>query len=131
MTESKSEYLLLFRGKDWDEGLAPEQVQQIMARVTAWYDGLQNRGIVKGGHVLAREGRIVAKGRGISDGPFPETKEAVGGALLLETSDIDEAIAIAKACPTLEYGVTIEVRPVLDECPVFKRARERALAEMV
>ena len=131
MSEAKSEYLLLFRGEDWDKGLSPEQLQHLMARVTSWIDGLRNRGIVKGGQVLAREGRVIAKGLRTSDGPFVETKEAVGGSLLLETNGLDEAVAIAKACPTIEHGITIEVRPVLEECPIFKRARERSLAATI
>jgi hypothetical protein len=126
MSETKPEFLLLFRGEDWDKGLSPEQLQKMLTRVTAWYDGLQNRGIVKAAQALAREGRVI-KGRGISDGPFAETKEGVGGALLVQTQDIEEAVALAKSCPTLDYGVSIEVRPVLDECPIFKRAREQML----
>lgn len=127
MTETKSEFLLLFRGEDWDKGLSPEQLQKMLARVQAWYDGLQRRGIVKGAQALAREGRVIKGARGISDGPFAETKEGVGGALLVLADDIEDAVAIAKACPTLDHGISVEVRPVLDECPIFKRAREQML----
>ena len=124
---TKSEYMLLFRGPQWDEGLSPEELQQVMGEVMAWFDGLKEQGKVKAGQPLGEERRTVSrtKGRPVADGPFAESKEAIGGYLLLEADDLDEAVAIAEACPTLEYGVTIEVRPVLDECPIFKRAKER------
>ena len=120
-------YLLFFRGKDWDEGLSPEELRAVMDRFVAWSDGLTRSGKAKGGQALAREGTTItgANRRTIADGPFAESKEAIGGYLLLQVDTIDEAVAIAKSCPGLDYGGTIEVRPVLDECPVFKRARER------
>ena len=122
-----SEYMLFFRGPDWDKGLSPEELQQRMNKVNAWFEGLQQQGKVKGGQPLGQEGRSISrqKGRPVSDGPFAESKEAIGGYLLLEADDLEEAAAIAKACPTLEYGITIEVRPVLEECPIFQRAKER------
>ena len=61
------------------------------------------------------------KGGTIADGPFAESKEAVGGYLVLVADDLDEAIEIARSIPTLEYGVTVEVRPLLAECPIFRR----------
>lgn len=122
-----SEYMLFFRGPDWDKGLPPGELQQRLDRVMAWFEGLQEQGKVKAGQPLGREGRIVSGGkqRTVADGPFAESKEAVGGYLLLQADDLNEAVAVAKACPTLEYGITIEVRPVLAECPIFQRARER------
>ena len=124
---TKPGYLLLFRGKDWDEGLSPKELQQVMDRFTAWSDGLSKSSKVKGGQALAREGKTISgrNGHTVADGPFAESKEAIGGYLLLEVDDVDEALAIAKSCPGLEFGGTIEVRPVLAECPVFKRAKER------
>jgi|SRR6185503_1710627 len=122
-----SEYMLLFRGPHWDKGLSPEELQELMGRVTAWFEGLQQQGRVKAGQPLGPEGRTVSGrlGRGASDGPFVESKEAVGGYLLVWADNLDEAVAIAKSCPTVEHGITIEVRPVLEECPIFKRVREQ------
>lgn len=122
----KSDYLLLFRGEHWDEGLSSEELQQVMDKVMGWFEKLQLQGIVKGGQPLAPEGKMVSGKRRIAvDGPFAESKEAVGGYLMLTVDDLDAAVEIARSCPTLDYGITIEVRPVLDECPVFKRVRER------
>lgn len=120
-----NEYLLLFRGQ-WDPSLSAEQMQEIHARAMAWYNSLDQQGLVKASQALTGAGRTVAGkgGRVVSDGPFVETKEAIGGYLLLRADDLEDAVAIAQACPTLAYGVTVEVRPVQQECPVLERIRE-------
>lgn len=122
-----SGYMLLFRGKEWDEGLSDEELQATMGRVMGWFDGVCKSGKVKGGQPLARAGRIVSgkDGRVVTDGPFAESKEEVGGYLMLDVRTFDEAMAIAKSYPALELGISIEVRPVLQECPVFQLVRER------
>jgi hypothetical protein len=63
-------------------------------------------------------------GRVVSDGPFAESKEAIGGYFLLAVDSLEEAVAIAQTSPALEYGTKIEVRPIADECPMMARARE-------
>ena len=125
--QTNSGYLLLYRGKDWDEGLSPEELQQVMDRFMAWSDGLAKSGKVKGGQALARESKTVSgkNGRIIADGPFTEAKEAIGGYLLLQVDNFAEALAIAKSCPGLDYGGSIEIRPALDECPIFRRVKEQ------
>jgi len=121
-----SDYLLLFRGKEWDEGLSDEELQRLMDKVIAWHNGLTESGVVKGGRPLARLGKAVsAKGGVVQDGPFAETKEAVGGYLMVRAASLDEATEMARGYPALHRGVTIEVRPLLDECPVFQRAKKR------
>jgi hypothetical protein len=132
MSESTptSEYMLLFRGACWDKGLSAEEVQQLMGKVMGWFEGLKQQGRVKAGQPLGPEGKTITgnKARAVADGPFAESKEAVGGYLLLLADSFDEAVAIAKTNPTLEYGVSIEVRPVLEECPIFERANKQLLA---
>ena len=125
--QTNSGYLLLYRGKDWDEGLSPEELQQVMDRFMAWSDGLAKSGKVKGGQALARESKTVSgkNGRIIADGPFTEAKEAIGGYLLLQVDNFDEALAIARSCPGLDYGGSIEIRPALDECPIFRRVKKQ------
>ena len=120
-------YLLLFRGKDWDEGLSDEELQETLGRVMGWFDGVAKSGKVKGGQPLARSGKIVSgkNGRVVADGPFAESKEVIGGYLILDVETFDEALAIARSFPCLQYDISVEVRPLLAECPCFKRARER------
>src|SRR3954467_13001321 len=120
-------YLLLFRGQDWDVGLSDEELQEVLGRVMGWFDGVSKSGKGKGGQPLARSGKIVSgkNGRLVADGPFAESKEVIGGYLMLDVETLDEALAIAKSFPCLQYEISIEVRPLLAECPCFKRARER------
>jgi hypothetical protein len=123
-------HLILFRGPDWDRHLSPEAAQQLMDKVMAWFENLSQRGLVLGGQPLGRNGTILSgKSERHIDGPYAESKEIVGGYLLLAVEDFDEAVAIARACPTLHHGIDIEVRPVLEECPCFTRVmKQRALA---
>lgn len=128
-SETKKQYLLLFRGRDWDEGLSPEELQGAVDRVTTWFNQVEQTGKVKAGQPLARQGKIVSS-EGVTDGPFAESKEAIGGYLLLEANNLDEAVAVARTVPTLDYEITVEVRPVLDECPCFKRVTEKLAMAM-
>ena len=125
-TQNQNEYLLLFRGNDWYNTLSPEQLQKAMTEFKAWLDRLTEQGKVKAAQPLVRAGKIVSgkHGRVVADGPFAESKEAIGGYFLLAVSGLDEAVAIAKACPSLEYGAQVEVRPVAEDCPMAARARE-------
>ena len=121
-----TEYLLLFRGGQWDKGLSPEELQRSMDQFMGWFERLKAEGKCKGGQPLEREGKIVSgkNGRTVADGPFAESKEAIGGYFLLAVSGLDEAVAIAKTCPSLEYGTQVEVRPVAEDCPMAARARQ-------
>ncbi|HTI72048.1 MAG TPA: YciI family protein [Candidatus Limnocylindria bacterium] len=125
---TKSDYMLLFRGTDWDEGLSPEQLQQVMSNWGNWFQGLIDQGKVLSGHPLTNEGKIVSgkKGRTVADGPFAESKEAIGGYFYLQVLDLDEAVAIAQQCPGLDYGIQVEVRVVAERCAMMERAQEAA-----
>ena len=118
--------MLLFRGPQWDRGLSTDELQQTMEKVMAWFEALNQRGRVKGSQPLSAEGRIISgtNGRFVVDGPFSETKEAVGGYLLLKADSLNEAVEIARSNPALRYGVSVEVRPILAECPIFARHPE-------
>jgi len=128
---TQNEYLLLISGTDWYSRLSPEQLQTAMEHFNGWFDRLGATGKLKAAQPLAREGAVVTKGRVIADGPFPESKEAIGGYFLLQVDDIDEAIALAKTFPGLEYGTQIDVRPVSTECPMAARARQLAPEEQL
>ena len=122
----KTDYLLLFRGTNWDKDLSPEQRQKVVTDWYAWFERLKQEGKCAGGHPLRDEGKIVAgkKGRTVADGPFAESKEAIGGYFFLQVADENEAVTIAQQCPGLEYGCVVEVRPVAEMCSVRARALE-------
>jgi len=117
------EYILLFRGAHWDRELSTDELQQTMDKVMAWFEGLNERGRINGAQPLGGQGRVISgtDGRFVVDGPFTETKEAVGGYLVLQADSLDEAVEIARSMPTLRYGISVEVRPILAECPIFQR----------
>jgi hypothetical protein len=126
-----TEHILFFRGTDWQKTLSPQELENSFGQFKAWFDSLQAQGKIKAAAPLEHEGKILSgpNGRTVVDGPFAESKEAVGGYFLLDVADMDEALAIAKQCPALNYGASVEVRPVAEVCPTFRQAQE-AMAEL-
>ena len=123
-------FLLLFRntGPDTHAHLSAEQREQMTKQWNNWYEGLAAKGKVQHGRPLGLEGRVVSGARGqmVTDGPYAETKEVIGGYFFLTVADIDEATEIAKQCPGLPLGLTVEVRPVADVSPVLEGVKGRA-----
>lgn len=115
-------YLLIFRDSDTDaaRALSPEQRQHLLQAWNRWYDVLTAEGKLQQGSPLDRDGRIVTAATGrIVDGPFAEAKESVGGFFMLSVANLEEATAIARQCPGLPHGISVEVRPVANLCPVL------------
>ena len=112
------QYLLMccFEEKKWD-AIPESQRDTIMRNYGNVIQGLVESGQYLAGaklrptaaatSVRARNGKPV-----ISDGPFAETKEQLGGYHLIDCRDLDEAISIAKRIPTLPFGGAVEVRPI-------------------
>lgn len=117
---SPKPYMLFFRnsGPETHQHLSPEQRQQLVTRWNAWYDQLAREDKAVEGQPLELETRIVsgAGGTRVVDGPFAESKEAIGGYVKLMVSGIEEATEIAKRHPGLTYGLIIEVREMTDNC---------------
>jgi hypothetical protein len=121
---NKNSHMLIFRGNDWHKGLSPEQMQNISDQWMAWFKSLIAEGKAIAGNPLEPTGKVVSGRNGhVVDGPFAESKEAVGGYFLLTVAGMDEAVAIARECPGLPYGAKIEVRPVAGECPLATEAQ--------
>ena len=119
-TPTPTTFLLLFRntGPENYQHLSPNQRQAIVARWNAWFEGLVAEGKATEGQPLELETRIVsgAGGSRVTDGPFAETKEAIGGYVRLEVGSLEEATAIARRHPGLEYGLIIEIRQLTPDC---------------
>lgn len=127
-TEQNKGYMLLFVGNAWHKGLSPEEMQSVSDRWMAWFKGLMQEGKAVAGHPLEHSGKVVSgKNGSVTDGPFAESKEAIGGYFLLDVETVDEAVAIAQQCPGLPYGAKVEVRPVRAECGL-KHEAEALLA---
>jgi hypothetical protein len=126
-TQNQNGYMLLFRGTELRKSLSPEELQKVSENWMAWFRRLTEEGKAVAGNPLEREGKIVSgKDRIVSDGPFAESKEAIGGYFLLDVATMDEALAIATECPGLPYGIRVEVRPVAGECPIAAEVRTEA-----
>ena len=119
------QFLLLFRdGSASFHLMSQDQRQSLLQQWNEWYDRLSSQGKLQGGHPLEATGRVVSQSGGRAvDGPFVESTEAVGGYFLLTVADLDEAIEIAKDCPSVKLGLTVEVRPVADMCPSLRQTQ--------
>jgi hypothetical protein len=109
------EYLVICRGARFDEGLSPEDTRNTMKQFYAWFERMSDQGKMKSGHQLAPEGKILSGRKGVTDGPFAESKEGIAGYWLIQAASLEEAVEIAKGDPLLDYGHTIEIRPILPE----------------
>ncbi len=122
-------HLLVFRGAQWYQELSPDEIQRVMSAWNDWFEGLKNEGKLIAGSPLENTGRIVSgKAAGIADGPFVESKESIGGYFLLTVDSLEEAVAIAKRCPALPHGLTVEVRPIAPACPADRMIGEVSAA---
>src|SRR4051812_17074175 len=97
-TENQNAYMLLFRGNEWHKGLSPEEMQQVASQWMTRFTRLTEQGKAVSGKPLKPEGKMVSgkSGRVVADGPFAESKEAIGGYFLLHVKSLDEAVAIAQ-----------------------------------
>jgi len=109
-----SEFVYLYRGGARPES-SPEQMQQIMQKWMAWMKQLGQSGHLKDqGQPLERSGKLVqGKHKTVTDGPFAEAKDLVGGYTLVEARDLDQAVELSKGCPIFEVEGAVEVRPVM------------------
>ena len=108
-----SEYVFLYRGGE--QGRSPERAQQMIQKWMTWFKELAAKGHIKDrGQPLERSGKLV-KGsqKTVTDGPFAEAKDVVGGYTLIEANDLDQAVELSKGCPIFEVEGAVEVRPVL------------------
>src|SRR5271155_4041209 len=99
--QNQNGFMLIFRGNDWTSSLSAEETQKVMDQWMNWFKTLTEQGKVTAGNPLEREGRIVSvrNGKVMADGPFVESKEAIGGYFLLQVETMDEAVIIARQCP--------------------------------
>ena len=111
-----AKYMLILGGADLDKRSGnPELAVQMFDRFTAWLGKLREAGHNPAAHKLQDQtgARLTVRGGQVTEGPFMESKEAVGGAVLIEAASLQEAIAVGRGCPVLEIqNVYVEVRVV-------------------
>lgn len=106
--------LLMHEQVDEAEEMSPEKMQATIARYSNWAQSLGEQGKYVSGEKLADDaGRVLRTVNGdmiVSDGPYSETKDVVGGYFIIRAADYAEAEEIARSCPHAERGRPIEIR---------------------
>jgi hypothetical protein len=108
-----SQFIYLYRGGARNR--SPEEMQESMQKWMAWFKQLADQGHIKDpGQPLEFDGKLVkGKQKMVTDGPFAEAKDVVGGYTLVEARDINQAVELSKGCPIFEVDGAVEVRPVM------------------
>lgn len=108
-----AKFLFVYRNRsESNNNVSPEEMQKIHQKWQTWMtEGLQKGWMLDAGHGLKTEGRVVNAKKVVSDGPFIEAKEIVGGFSIVQADTLDTAAEFAKGCPILLNGGTVEVRP--------------------
>jgi hypothetical protein len=110
------DFLFVFR-RDFVDSQAQPSPQQLQETMKYWQDWMgtiaaQNK-LVSAGSRLASKGKVVKSKTMVTDGPYIEMKEAIGGYIIVRTETLDEAAELAKGCPILSVGGNVEVREVI------------------
>jgi hypothetical protein len=110
-----AKYVLMLRDKGTYDSLSPEEMQRIFERFRAWSGKLRERGkIVAGEKLRDHQGRVMKRNGSnvaVTDGPFAEAKEVIGGFFVVDAKNYEEVLSLANGCPHLDFG-TIEVREI-------------------
>jgi hypothetical protein len=108
-----SEYIFLYRGGEVPN--SPERAQQMMQNWIAWFKELAEKGHLKDqGQPLERTSKLVmGKQKTVTDGPFTEARDIIGGYTVVEARDLEQAVELSKGCPLFEVDGGVEVRPVM------------------
>jgi hypothetical protein len=108
--------MVICRGIRWHESLSQEHIKNAEKRFYDWFDRLANEGkIIERGNRLAPEGKVLSGRKAITDAPLAESKEAIAGYWIIQAANLAEAVEIAQGDPLLDYGHTVELRPILPD----------------
>lgn len=107
-------FMFIFEGIQ-PGNLSPEQMQEHMGKWMAWIGKLKAANKYVAGEPLLPGGKLVSgpNGKTVTDGPYTEGKEVVGGFFIINAKDINEAVELSKDCPDLGHGSNVQVRQVM------------------
>lgn len=106
---------MLFRSEENpDFHPSPEELQAEVKLWENWIGGIAAQGKFQSSEALDFTGKVLHADGSVTDGPYMELKEIVGGYILLKAADFDEALQMAKGCPALTSGGKVEIRPIMD-----------------
>jgi len=124
-----SEYLVLSRGQ-WDKDASKEDIEAAIHKFYEWYERHLKDGRMKPGSRLSKEIAMVSKSGIVTDGPFGEAKEVVGGYWFIVARNLREAAELAAQNPCARYGLSFEIRPLESgRASAYKVANETPTAD--
>ena len=127
---SPSEYLVISRGQ-WDTNLSPQEIQKAIDQFYVWLERLVDEGKMKTGQRLADRGKTVSR-KNVTDGPFGESKEVIGGYWFILAGSLEEAAKIASENPCLKCGLFYEIRPIeVEWASAFKVTTETPMERRI
>ena len=108
------EFMMIFRN-DYNPDFkpSPEQMQASIKQWQDWIGGIAAQGKFVGTNRLGFQGKTLKPNNVITDGPYAEVKEIVGGYIIVKSDTIDQALELAHGCPILHIGGSVEVRDVM------------------
>jgi hypothetical protein len=109
--QPKSQYLVISRGQ-WDKNASPQEIQTAIDEFYRWLFQLADEGKTIVGQRLGTGGKTVSRNGVITDGPFGEAKEVIGGYWFVLAGSLEEAAEISAANPCLKFGLFYEIRPI-------------------
>ena len=109
------EFILIFRHEDGNKLASPEQMQIWMKQTMDWIAGITAKSKFVGGNGLPfQDAKVVGHKGVVTNGPFGEIKETIGGYIIVKADSVDEAVEFAKGSPVLQgAGNTVEVRKIV------------------
>src|ERR1700688_1570880 len=109
-----NEFVLIFRHEDGLKVASPEQIQVWMKQTMDWIGGIAAQNKFSSGTGLPfADSKVVRPHNVVTDGPFGEIKETIGGFIVVKADSVDEAVEFAKGCPVLQgEGNSVEVRKI-------------------
>lgn len=109
------EFMLIFRHEDGQKVASPEQIQVWMKQTMDWIGGIAAQNKFSGGNGLPfDDAKVVWHNNVVTNGPFGEIKETIGGYIMVKAESVDEAVEFAKGCPVLQGdGNSVEVRKIM------------------
>lgn len=110
------EFMMIFIGGDYAKaGLSPTDADDRMQKWMAWIEDLKKQDLyINGKPLLPEAKRVKGSDQVVTDGPFVETKELVGGYFLFKARDMDHAVSLTRGYPDYDLGGTVEVRPIME-----------------
>jgi hypothetical protein len=106
--------MLLHDSGTFPPDLSPDQIQAIIERYVSWKEKVASGRSVEGHKLADGTGRVMRAGVGapkVTDGPYAEAREVIGGIFIVEAASFEEVVELSKDCPHLDFG-TIEIREV-------------------